>query len=178
MNGSDWVGAAAFTSNYRRTVHHPRQPEALRPRLAEADLGEIATRSGGDDPLSPQRASADVDDRGRCPPSELTVEHLLQQEGSLNDYPLPEVGEAGEAPSVTRSRLIHTVSNPTLLTQAPHSAISNGPFREKRGPIALNSALRLNARFQDQAKDSWAEDDTVSGVVHCSDKLSRSGSTH
>ena len=95
-----------------------------------------------------------------APPSELTVEHLLQQEGSLNDYPLPEVGEAGEAPSVTRSRLIHTVSNPTLLTQAPHSAISNGPFREKRGPIALNSALRLNARFQDQAKDSWAEDDT------------------
>lgn len=92
-------------------------------------------------------------------PSELTVEHLLPQKGSLTDYPLPEVGDAGEAPSVTRSRLIHTVGNLTLLTQALNTAISNGPFREKRGPIALNSALRLNARFQDQAKDSWVEDD-------------------
>lgn len=92
-------------------------------------------------------------------PSELTVEHLLPQKGSLFDYPLPEVGEAGEASSVKRSRLIHTVGNLTLLTQALNSAISNGPFREKRGLIALNSALRLNARFQDQAKDSWAEDD-------------------
>lgn len=92
-------------------------------------------------------------------PSELTVEHLLPQRGSLVDYLLPEADAGDEAPVAARARLIHTVGNLTLLTHALNASISNGPFREKRGPIALHSALRLNARFQDQSKDSWGEDD-------------------
>jgi hypothetical protein len=94
-------------------------------------------------------------------PEDLTVEHLLPQQGNLNDYPMPNdfVIAGGEPLEGARTRLIHTVGNLTLLTQGLNSSVSNGPFHLKRPAIAEHSALRLNARFQDHAQIKWNEDD-------------------
>lgn len=96
-------------------------------------------------------------------PENLTVEHLLPQNGSLSDYPYasPPADKSGDAPEERRARLLHTLGNLTLLTGPLNSAISNGPFAEKRPQIAANSALRLNARFQNQSIVSWSEEDIV-----------------
>jgi hypothetical protein len=92
-------------------------------------------------------------------PEDLTVEHILPQNGALADYPYPEPnGETeNEAPSVRRSRLIHTMGNLTLLTGPLNSSVSNGPFSKKRPAIAEHSALRLNARFQAHQDSAWSE---------------------
>lgn len=94
-------------------------------------------------------------------PAGLTVEHLLPQRPSLEDYPYVELAsDPDDEPSDRRrSRLIHTVGNLTLMTQALNSSISNGPFAAKRPEIAENSALRLNARFQDPSITRWDEND-------------------
>lgn len=94
-------------------------------------------------------------------PVELTVEHLLPQQGSIADYPYPAEPEVpdGMTPDIRRSKKIHTIGNLTLLTQPLNSSASNGPFAQKRPKIALNSDLRLNARFQDETLTSWIEDD-------------------
>jgi hypothetical protein len=93
------------------------------------------------------------------PPPDLTVEHLLPQQGSVSDYPYaPEPEQPdGLSPDVRRAKAIHTIGNLTLLTQALNSSISNGPFKGKRPSIALNSDLRLNARFQDHSQLHWSE---------------------
>lgn len=92
-------------------------------------------------------------------PAELTVEHLLPQQGSLLDYPYPPaLGQIEEISSeLRRSRTIHTIGNLTLVTQALNSSLSNGPFKDKRPKIASNSGLRLNALFQDQNIIAWSE---------------------
>ncbi len=41
------------------------------------------------------------------------------------------------------------MGNLTLLTQELNSAVSNGPFANKRPEIAKQSALRLNTYFQE-----------------------------
>jgi hypothetical protein len=97
-------------------------------------------------------------------PNDLTIEHVLPQKGSLEDWPLPatkaEEGQAVEDPLTTRRRLIHTVGNLTLLTQSLNSTVSNGPFVAKRPEIAKQSRLALNAYFQDYAAHpSWDEGD-------------------
>ena len=96
-------------------------------------------------------------------PEGLTVEHLLPQNGSLADYPYPAspVEEADGSAEERRKRLLHTLGNLTLLTGPLNSAISNGPFDKKRPQIAANSALRLNARFQDHSIVTWSEEDIV-----------------
>jgi hypothetical protein len=96
-------------------------------------------------------------------PENLTVEHLLPQNGSVSDYPyatLPD-NKADDGPVERRSKLLHTLGNLTLLTGPLNSSISNGPFVDKRPEIAANSALRLNTRFQDQSLISWSEDDIL-----------------
>lgn len=96
-------------------------------------------------------------------PENLTVEHLLPQNGTLSDYPyaaLPD-DKMGDSPDERRRKLLHTLGNLTLLTGPLNSSISNGPFAEKRPQIAANSALRLNARFQDHSLVTWSEDDIV-----------------
>ncbi|MGR4928180.1 DUF262 domain-containing protein [Bradyrhizobium sp. CAR08] len=96
-------------------------------------------------------------------PENLTVEHLLPQNGSLSDYPYAPLpaDKMGDSPDERRRRLLHTLGNLTLLTGPLNSSISNGPFADKRPQIAANSALRLNARFQDHSLVTWSEDDIV-----------------
>jgi hypothetical protein len=92
-------------------------------------------------------------------PEDVSVEHLLPQQGSMADYPYPaEPTEPdGLTPAARRQNIIHTVGNLTLLTQALNSSVSNGPFMKKRPAIAANSELRLNARFQDHEITQWLE---------------------
>ncbi|MET4356409.1 uncharacterized protein with ParB-like and HNH nuclease domain [Bradyrhizobium sp. RT9b] len=96
-------------------------------------------------------------------PENLTVEHLLPQNGALSDYPyaLLPADKMGDSQDERRRKLLHTLGNLTLLTGPLNSSISNGPFAEKRPQIAANSALRLNARFQDHSIVTWSEDDIV-----------------
>lgn len=92
-------------------------------------------------------------------PDDISVEHLLPQQGSVANYPYPdEPGEPdGLTPAARRQNVIHTIGNLTLLTQALNSSVSNGPFVKKRPAIAENSELRLNARFQDHEITQWTE---------------------
>jgi hypothetical protein len=97
-------------------------------------------------------------------PEEVTVEHLLPQQGTVVDYPYAPARESspdGLPPESRRTRLMHTIGNLTLLTQPLNSSISNGPFDRKRPEIAKNSDLRLNTKFQDVGLVSWSEDDIV-----------------
>jgi hypothetical protein len=87
--------------------------------------------------------------------SRLTVEHILPQEWKKH-WPLPadvNVETATEA----REDLLHAFGNLTLLTQPLNSSVSNGPASEKLPKIALDSALRINTRFQ--SRSTWGEKD-------------------
>lgn len=89
-------------------------------------------------------------------PSDLTIEHVLPQEWRVEVWPLKEDTSTARA---SRSQLLHTVGNLTLLTQPMNSALQNGPFRAKR-PEITQSLLRLNAYFQRQPNgELWGDDD-------------------
>lgn len=89
--------------------------------------------------------------------SKLTVEHVLPQKGTELDWPLEmKLGESlGEA-RARRLSSLQQLGNLTLLTQELNSAVSNGPFTEKRPEIAVQSALALNTYFQ--AETPWGEE--------------------
>ncbi|HEX2987279.1 MAG TPA: DUF262 domain-containing protein, partial [Chloroflexota bacterium] len=95
-------------------------------------------------------------------PGALSVEHVMPQNGSEEDWPIRLREEDGGDPTramAERTRVIHTLGNLTLLTQPLNSSVSNGPFSAKRPEIAKQSRLRLNAYFQDFTNDdSWSED--------------------
>lgn len=71
-------------------------------------------------------------------PEDVSVEHLLPQQGSTVDYPFP--AEPTESDGLTsaarRQNAIHTVGNLALLTKALNSSVSNGAFAKKRPAIA------------------------------------------
>ncbi len=94
-------------------------------------------------------------------PEGLTVEHLLPQKGTLEDYPHAETIplEGIETPATARARLIHTMGNLTLLTQELNTSISNGPIAAKSKAIAADSDLRLNAWLRNNPLASWSESD-------------------
>jgi hypothetical protein len=89
--------------------------------------------------------------------SKLTLEHVLPQEWTEENYPLPK----GDVVQVTerRENLIHTFGNLTLLTKELNSSVKNAKFSIKRPAIAEQSALRMNVYFQ-KLKDPnlWNED--------------------
>ena len=90
----------------------------------------------------------------------LTVEHVLPQSWEPPAWPEPQEpdssSESEETAIERRGRLLHSLGNLTLLTQALNSAVSNGPYADKRPEIASQSALRLNTYFQEVL--SWDED--------------------
>jgi len=93
----------------------------------------------------------------------LTIEHVMPQETNEQDYPYP-TEDPGPVPwSQQRQIYLHSIGNLTLLTQSLNSSVSNGPFKIKRGEIAIQSQLRLNAYFQSLSDDfQWNETSILS----------------
>jgi hypothetical protein len=87
------------------------------------------------------------------------VEHLLPQNGRIEDYPYAPMpnDEEDASPEARRKRLLHTVGNLTLLTGPLNTSISNGPFSAKRTAIVAESDMRLNAWMRTDAGTTWGE---------------------
>ncbi len=92
-------------------------------------------------------------------PDGLTVEHVLPQKWQTN-WPLADDTPENQG---KRNRLLHSIGNLTLVTQAFNSALSNEPFAVKRQEIVTTSLLMLNTHFQRyDDNDAWDEDEIVS----------------
>ncbi|MBZ5757030.1 DUF262 domain-containing HNH endonuclease family protein [Pseudomonas sp. S5(2021)] len=92
-------------------------------------------------------------------PDGLTVEHVLPQKWQTN-WPLADDTPENQE---KRNRLLHSIGNLTLVTQAFNSALSNEPFAVKRQEIVTTSLLMLNTHFQRyDDNDAWDEDEIVS----------------
>ena len=81
----------------------------------------------------------------------LTLEHLLPQEPTLDAWPLPcNMADeyAVELAKKTRRDALHKIGNLTLLTQKLNSSVSNGPWAAKVDAILLHSPLNLNRPFK------------------------------
>ena len=91
-------------------------------------------------------------------PDGLTVEHVLPQQWQTH-WPLAEATPENQE---RRGRLLHSIGNLTLVTQAFNSALSNEPFAVKRQEIVTTSLLMLNTHFQRyDDNDAWDEDEVV-----------------
>lgn len=91
----------------------------------------------------------------------LTVEHLLPQKGSLEDYPYATTEEyerlEGQTPQEARDANLHVPGNLTLLTGSLNASVSNGPWPEKVEKIVEDSDLRINAWLRSSASAKWDE---------------------
>jgi hypothetical protein len=88
--------------------------------------------------------------------SPLTVEHVLPQGAHDTDWPLEQSNEETETDArLRRSDTTQSLGNLTLLTQPLNSAVSNGPYSEKRPEITKQSLLALNSYFQNALQ--WNE---------------------
>lgn len=86
----------------------------------------------------------------------LSIEHVMPVEWRRNwASPSADLGTAEESPDEVRDRLLHTFGNLTLLTQPLNSKNSNAAYAHKHRLIRKESALRLNAYFQDV--EQWDE---------------------
>jgi hypothetical protein len=91
-------------------------------------------------------------------PDSLTVEHVMPQAWESN-WPL---ADPTPERSAERRRLIHSIGNLTLVTQAFNSALSNEPFEMKRPEIVTTSLLALNQYFVEMGDSArWDEDAIV-----------------
>ncbi len=90
---------------------------------------------------------------------DLSIEHFLPQEFSLEEYPYAnDFDFQNEPKEIARDRLLDTLGNLTLLTQPLNSAVSNGPFLKKRHEIVEHSVLRLNKFLSGSAAPTiWNE---------------------
>lgn len=75
----------------------------------------------------------------------LTIEHIFPQQ--------PAAGKWDQIGPDDAEVVLHQLGNLTLLTKPLNSSVSNGPFSKKRGQIAKQSKLRLNAYFQEFGDD-------------------------
>jgi uncharacterized protein with ParB-like and HNH nuclease domain len=88
----------------------------------------------------------------------LSVEHLLPQNGSLENYPYADADlDDDYSQEEYRADCLHTVGNLTLLTGPLNASASNGPFPEKVVKICEDSDLRLNAWLRTDPPKNWDE---------------------
>jgi hypothetical protein len=88
-------------------------------------------------------------------PMALTVEHVMPQNGSPENWPLADTSDEGRA---TRQRLLHSIGNLTLVMPSFNSALSNAPFTAKGKEIVSTSLLNLNTYFHRYLEDPvWDE---------------------
>lgn len=91
-------------------------------------------------------------------PDGLTVEHVLPQKWQDN-WPLAEDTAENQE---KRNRLLHSIGNLTLVTQAFNSSLSNATFAVKRQEIVTTSLLMLNTHFQPYGEQrAWDESEIV-----------------
>lgn len=92
-------------------------------------------------------------------PDGLTVEHVLPQKWRIEDWPLIVDDMESRA---KRERLLHSIGNLTLVTQAFNSSLSNAAFAVKRPEIVTTSLLMLNTHFQGYGEQGvWDEEEIV-----------------
>jgi hypothetical protein len=72
----------------------------------------------------------------------LTIEHVMPRRWHEH-WPLPE-GQEPESAAADRDRMIHTIGNLTLVTDALNPSLSNGPWPKKRQGLRDHSVLYLN----------------------------------
>jgi hypothetical protein len=84
----------------------------------------------------------------------LTIEHLLPRSWEAY-WPVPDGQDVAEVRS-SRSALLHTLGNLTLLTHALNPSVSNGTWTKKRASILKHSALNLNRALEEY--EEWDED--------------------
>ena len=110
--------------------------------------------------LAIDRAMRDTKQESITIDGPLTVEHVLPQSWEPPAWPEPHESEmrpeSEETAIERRRRLLHSLGNLTLLTQALNSSVSNGCYDKKRLEIADQSTLRLNRHFQKTL--TWDED--------------------
>ncbi len=90
---------------------------------------------------------------------ELTVEHIMPVKWTPPAWSAPTGRPAesnGETQEDRRNRLLHTFGNLTLVTRELNSAVSNGPYDNKRVAIAEQSLIRLNLWFREH--QTWDEE--------------------
>lgn len=91
----------------------------------------------------------------------LTVEHLMPQKYSLENYPHPSDEyfelDKNQTPEEGRDSMMHTLGNLTLLTGSLNSSVSNGPWPSKVSAIAADSDLRINAWLRTEPPAAWHE---------------------
>lgn len=92
-------------------------------------------------------------------PSDLTIEHIMPR-GWRGVWPRPEPGMGPEGPEERRDRLLNSLGNLTLVTQPLNSALSNGPWADKRKGMSRHSTLFLNKDLLEHssADDQWDEE--------------------
>jgi hypothetical protein len=98
--------------------------------------------------------------------ADLSIEHLLPQNGSTANYPYAKNANykrSTETVEQSRERLVHTLGNLTLLTQPLNSSISNGSFVSKTAEIVEHTVLRLNKfLLGDGSPKIWDEKSIIS----------------
>lgn len=149
---TEWPSDAAFREAWRsrhayQTLNNPKVVHILK-RLSDTYFGS-------------KMEEVSVD-------SALTVEHILPQNW-VEHWPLADGGlgmssaelwnadESDERAIATRKRnsALQTFGNLTILTQALNSAVSNGPWLEKKPELIRHSLLPINQQLHD--KDAWDE---------------------
>ena len=143
----EWPTDVAFaeawrTSHVYRTLNNAKSVHILK-RLSDTYYGskmEVVSVEGG-----------------------LTVEHIMPQSWS-DHWPLDDgaqgmnflelmTAEEGDPRAVaTRARnaALQTIGNLTILTQRLNSAVSNGPWEQKRPELLRHSLLPINQQLHDQ----------------------------
>lgn len=105
---------------------------------------------------------------------DLSVEHVMPQKWETH-YPLePDTPEN----RLRREDLIHSIGNLTLVTSSFNTALSNEKFSLKRPEIAGNSAMRLNAYFQNLTDDHDWNEASITARAKCLFETARSAWPH
>lgn len=92
----------------------------------------------------------------------LTIEHIMPQSWR-GSWPAPEpwhqLGAIPENPEERRDRLLDSLGNLTLVTRPLNSALSNGPWHDKREALNEHSTLFLNKDLlRHPGPDRWDEE--------------------
>ena len=89
-------------------------------------------------------------------PKNLTIEHVMPQSWEAN-WPLPDGVERLEATN-SRSRLVHTIGNLTLVTNHLNPTLSNDAWENKRNTLRKHSVMLLNDRLLAESEGKeWDE---------------------